>query len=300
MKASFSLAAVLLAVGPAIASPVDAAVNGVLPGTPSVLRGLEEAQEKVRGNVVERAVCNADNVLRGLRNPTQTASASAFCSTYLQSTSTVTATTIVPETTLVPVSTTVSVIATETETITVATSTILCPANPAATQTLTCGLEGFGYSTYLISQQANLTAAQCEQSCLSDPNCRSFQTQTGGGQYCNTYNQQTAGNVLEVDVDYTFYDRDCITDFTPAGCTSPSVKAKRDIATPTYLVTVPASRISSACSCFITSPDAPATKTTVVPYTSVTTATTVIPVTVTATQTTDVFVTTTAYVTAAP
>ena len=170
MKASFSLAAVLLAVGPAIASPVDAAVNGVLPGTPSVLRGLEEAQEKVRGNVVERAgklqheagknsnradilnlVCNADNVLRGLRNPyafpispfikevvlmgsysrTQTASASAFCSTYLQSTSTVTATTIVPETTLVPVSTTVSVIATETETIAVLVSAMITRRSPS-------------------------------------------------------------------------------------------------------------------------------------------------------------------------
>ena len=102
-----------------------------------------------------------------------------------------------------------------------ATSTILCPANPAATQTLTCGLEGFGYSVYLISQQPGLTAAQCEQSCLSDPNCRSFQTQTGGDQYCNKYNQPTAGNILEVDADYTFYDRDCITDFTPVSSCIP-------------------------------------------------------------------------------
>ena len=163
MKASFSLAAVLLAVGPAIASPVDTAVNGVLPGTPSAPRGLEVAQEKVRGNVVERAgklqhkpgknqtvltflIQNATRTMSfaasGIRTPfpfspfikeivlmgsyfrTQTASASVFCSTYLQSTSTVTATTIVPETTVVPVTTIVSVTATETETIAVLVSAV--------------------------------------------------------------------------------------------------------------------------------------------------------------------------------
>lgn len=55
MKTSFSFAAVLLAASTAIASPVGIAVNGVLPGTPSVPRGLQEARENVRGVVVERA-----------------------------------------------------------------------------------------------------------------------------------------------------------------------------------------------------------------------------------------------------
>ena len=50
----------------------------------------------------------------------------------------------------------------------------------------------------------------------------------------------------------------------------PTMKAKRAVPIPTYLATVPASRISSACSCFITAADPEATVTSVVPLTSTT------------------------------
>ena len=47
---------------------------------------------------------------------------------------------------------------------------------------------------------------------------------------------------------------------TQPGCSaSPTAKAKRQVATPSELTTYPPSRISSACSCFITSPLAPTT-----------------------------------------
>ena len=63
MKASVSLATVLLALGPAVASAQ--VVNGVLSGQPTAVpRALRE-----RDDLVNRAACNADNVLRDLRNP---------------------------------------------------------------------------------------------------------------------------------------------------------------------------------------------------------------------------------------
>lgn len=55
MKTFISFATILLAASPVIASPVSTAVNGILTGTPSLPRGLHEAQENARGVVVERA-----------------------------------------------------------------------------------------------------------------------------------------------------------------------------------------------------------------------------------------------------
>ncbi len=67
MKTVFSLTAILLAAGSAIAGPVLTPINGVIPGAPPQDNSLE-----VRDDIVKRspsAGCNADNVLRALRNP---------------------------------------------------------------------------------------------------------------------------------------------------------------------------------------------------------------------------------------
>ena len=111
--------------------------------------------------------------------------------------------------------------------------------------------------------------------CLADPNCQSFQVQASASEYCNLFNVPTSGNVEYAPADvYTFFDRDCSQYLPPACSSAPAKKAKRDVPIPSYIpATVPPSRISSACSCLITSPDAVATSTVVVPQTSVATAT---------------------------
>ncbi|MCJ1404844.1 hypothetical protein MMC11_008070 [Xylographa trunciseda] len=301
MRSSFSAAVALLAAAPAFASPIAAVpVNGVLPGTSSQVK----ARAKVDYPVIEaRATqtCNADNVLRDLRNPTDSVAASSFCSTLLQQTSTVTVTTVVPETTTVAITDTTFVTGTSTEISTVATSTVLCAAQPTSAVT-TCDYPALGYGAYLISSTPNTDPITCHESCLADPNCQSFQVQAAASQYCNLFNVPTAGSVEYDPGDiYTFYDRDC-SQYLPPVCTSPSAKkAKRDVPIPSFLpATVPYSRISSACSCFITSADAPATATVVVSQTSVATDTTTAIATVTTEVVIVVDTTVTAIITAAP
>ncbi|MCJ1421176.1 Mucin-5B [Xylographa parallela] len=301
MRSFFSAAIALLAATPVFASPIAAGpVNGILPGTgPQV-----KPRAKVDHPVIEaRATqtCNADNVLRDLRNPTVSVAASSFCSTFLQQTSTVTVTTVVPQTTIVAVTDTTLVTATSTEVSTVVASTILCAAQPTSSPT-TCNYPAYGYGYDLISSTPNIDPITCHELCLSDPTCESFQVQTGGSQFCNLFNLPTAGNVQYAPGDvFTFFDRDC-SQYLPPGCTSaPLKKEKRTVPVPSYIpATVPPSRISSACSCFITSPNAPATSTVVVPLTSVTTATTTAIVTVTTGVVVVVDTTVVAIVTAAP
>ncbi|MCJ1433467.1 hypothetical protein MMC27_002829 [Xylographa pallens] len=282
MRSSFSAAIVLLAASSVFASPIAAGpVNGVLPGTGPQVKPRAEVDHPV---IEARATqtCDADNVLRDLRNPTDSVAASSFCSTFLQQTSTVTVTTVVPETTTVAVTDTTLVTAIITEVSTVATSTILCAAQPTSSP-ITCNYPAYGYDSDLISSNPNTDPITCHELCLSDPNCQSFQIEAGGAQYCNLFNLPTAGNVEYAPGDgYTFFDRDC-SQYLPPGCSSsPMKKEKRTVPIPSYIpATVPPSRISSACSCFITSPDAPATSTVVVPLTSVTTATTTAIVTIT-------------------
>jgi len=148
--------------------------------------------------------------------------------------------------------------------------TELC-ATPTAP--VTCGLEGYGYGTYLISAQSGIESVACHKLCLTTAGCKSFQTLAGGQQTCNLFNAATAGNMQPAPgAGFTFYDRDC-TDLLPAGCTAPPSKAKRNAPIPTYLATVPATRISSACSCFITSALPVTTKTIITLQTGSTTNT---------------------------
>ncbi|MCJ1379209.1 hypothetical protein MMC17_002309 [Xylographa soralifera] len=274
MRSSFSAAIVLLASSPVFASPIAAGpVNGVLPGTVTQVK----PRAKVDHPVIEaRATqtCNADNVLRDLRNPTDSVGASAFCSTFLQQTSTVTVTTVVPETTTVAITDTTFITGTTTEVSTLATSTILCAAQPTSALT-TCNYLAYGYGSFLISSTPEIDPVTCHEMCLADPNCQSFQIENGGLDYCNLYDVPTSGNVEYAPGDiFSFFDRDC-PQYLPPGCGSaPMKKEKRQVPIPSYIpATVPPSRISSACSCFITSPDAPATSTVVVPQTSVATVT---------------------------
>ncbi|MCJ1290431.1 Mucin-5B [Xylographa carneopallida] len=301
MKSSFAAAIVLLAATPVFTSPIAAGpVNGVLPGPPSLVKRVEVDYPVIEARATQ--TCNADNVLRDLRNPTVSIAASSFCSAYLQKTSTVTVTTVVPQTSVVAVTDTTLVTQTTTEVSTVVASTILCAA-PSSTGT-TCNYPGYGYASDLISSTPNTDPVTCHEQCLADPTCQSFQVETVGAQYCNLFNLPTAGNVQYAPNDvFTFFDRDCPQYLPPAcGATSaPARKAKRTVPVPTYIpATVPASRISSACSCFITAPSAAATATVVVPQTSVTTATTTAIVTATTEAVVVVTTTVVAVVTAAP
>ncbi|MCJ1393391.1 hypothetical protein MMC18_006265, partial [Xylographa bjoerkii] len=282
MRSSFSTAIALLAATPVFASPIATGpVNGVLVGTVPQVKPRAEIDHPV---IEARATqtCNADNVLRDLRNPTDSVAASSFCSTFLQQTSTVTVTTVVPETTTVPITDTTFVTATTTEIDTVATSTILCAAAATATLT-TCDYPAYGYVSDLISLNPNTDPVTCHELCLADPTCQSFQVESGGQMYCNLFSQPTYNNVEYAPNDiYTFYDRDCQQYLPPSCGSAPMKKEKRAVPIPSYIpATVPYSRISSACSCFITAADAPATSTVVVPQTSIATATTTDIVTVT-------------------
>ncbi|MCJ1360427.1 MAG: hypothetical protein MMC33_010432 [Icmadophila ericetorum] len=294
MKATFSLAAVLLLAAPIAAAPTSSNINGVIYSTVGD-RGLDE-----------RAVCNHDNVLRDLLNTQVAAQASVFCSAYLQSTITVTATATLSETNTASVTDTLIVTATTTVIDDVATTTILCPASPTATLT-TCNYPAYGFSTYLISQNPNTDPYTCHELCLADPNCQSFQIQAGGQMYCNLYNVPTYNNVEYAPGDvFTFFDRDC-TQYTSGDCGSSPDKReihqekREQLPNPTYIpATVPPSRVSSACSCFITSPSAPATATVTATTTNINTVTITTFATATAEDVVVESVTTTAIVTAPP
>ncbi|MCJ1322962.1 hypothetical protein MMC15_008312 [Xylographa vitiligo] len=300
MRSSFSAAIVFLAATPAFASPIAAGpVNGVLPGTVSHAKRVEVPHPVIEARATQ--TCNADNVLRDLRNPTDSVAASSFCSTYLQQTSTVTVTTVVPETTTVAITDTTLITGTTTETSTVVATTVLCAAQPTS-PTTTCDYPAYGFQYYLISSTPGVDPVTCHEMCLADPNCQSFQVQASASEYCNLFNVPTSGNVEYAPADvYTFFDRDCSQYLPPACSSAPAKKAKRDVPIPSYIpATVPPSRISSACSCLITSPDAVATSTVVVPQTSVATATTTAIVTTTTEVVVVVDTTVTAISTAAP
>lgn len=160
--------------------------------------------------------CNADNVLRALRNPTRAAGASVFCSGYLQSTLTVT--TVIPSTSAITKTETTATTTTTTALTTApTTTTVTCAAAP--TSPPTCGFAAYGFSTYLISQTDSTDPTTCHEYCLANPNCKSFQVQLGGASYCNLYNAATAGNVQAAPGDqYYFYDRNC-PDYLPVRAT---------------------------------------------------------------------------------
>ncbi|MCJ1288420.1 Mucin-5B [Xylographa opegraphella] len=300
MRSSISAAIVLLAASPSFASPVAIGpVNGILPGAVSQEKRAEVDHPVIEARATQ--VCNADNVLRDLRNPTVSVAASSFCSAFLQQTSTVTVTTVVPQTTTVAVTDTTLVTETSTEVSIVATTTALCAAQPTSSATV-CDYPAYGYAYYVISSTPGIDPTTCHENCLADSTCQSFQVELGGLGYCNLFNVPTTGNVQYISQDsFYFFDRDC-PQYLPPGCTSaPARKEKRTVPIPTYIpATVPPSRVSSACSCFITSPYEPATSTVVVPQTSVDTATTTAVVTATTEVVVVVDTTIVTYTTVAP
>ncbi|KAI9681958.1 MAG: hypothetical protein M1817_000012 [Caeruleum heppii] len=286
------LIAGLLAVSPAVAGAIPPVENGVLPGSPPNVEARNvEARTGGSG-------CNADNVLRALRNPTRSVGASAFCSTFLRSTVSETTTVAKPTTITETATSTTTTTSTTSSTVVAATASALCPAGPTPGQT--CGFEAYGFSSVLISQTPNTDGFMCHEMCLRNPNCRSFQVQTGGARFCNLFTAPTAGNVSPAPGGgFTFYDRNC-PDFLPPACSAPARKMKRDEPIPPYLATVPPTRISSACSCFITSPAAPVTVVSTVESATTTTTTSTTITTTTSTSTTLSSVTTTSVSRAAP
>ncbi|KAF7512079.1 hypothetical protein GJ744_002792 [Endocarpon pusillum] len=271
---------IFLAAGRVIAAPTELnSINGVIPGGPPGAPSKRDDGNKGQG--VGFGSCNADPVFRDLRKDNNAAGASAFCSSYIRPTATVSTTVSVPTTSTVIKYSTTSTTTTITSIVT-GTSTVTCAAQPTAPTT--CGFDAYGFGQFLISQNSGVDPIDCHERCLADINCQSFQVQNGGAMFCNLYNVVTAGNVVPAPGGgFTFYDRDC-PDLLPVQCTRAPAKQKRQnpaVPTPSYFATVPPSHISSACSCFITASLAPST-------TTVTQQTT-IPTTITATSiTTDV------------
>lgn len=229
---SFSLA-VLLAVGQVTAAPAELqAINGVIPGGPPsnikrqignegngngfgcklTLQALKKYPNMTLTFFFSQA-CNADPIFRALRKDNDVQGASSFCSSYIRPTATVSVTVSVPTTAIVTEFATTSTTTTTTAIVT-GTSTVTCAAEPTAPTT--CGVEAFGFGSFLISSEPNVDPIDCHEKCLADVNCKSFQVQSGGG-FCNTFNAVTAGNVQPAPGSgFTFYDRDC-SDLLPVG-----------------------------------------------------------------------------------
>lgn len=266
-----------------------AAPPGIIELTPE--NGLAPEPRHVKERTVH-SLCKLNPVYYLFKSRPRSVAASSFCSSYIRPTSTLRATT----TKVVVLTELTTQTATEATTTvasnTVATVTELC-ATPTAP--VTCGLEAFGFGQFLISSTSGLSGLACHRLCLVTPGCISFQTQTGGANFCNLFNAPTAGNVQPAPGSGFFvYDRDC-TDLLPAGCAL-SQKFKRTVPLPPWIPPAIPSIISAACTCLITS--APATTTTViVPVTTSTTTTDVIVTTVTSVQTDTVDVTYVTYTT---
>lgn len=148
----------------------------------------------------DSAGCNADNVLRALRNPTRSASASVFCSEYLQSTSTVCTTITVTEIETGAITTATTALTTD-----ASTTTVTCAAAP--TLLPTCGFETDDFPIYMISSTPSTNPTTCHEKCLADPNCKDFQVQVGGNSYCNLYNAREAWNVQSAPSSQYFFYR---------------------------------------------------------------------------------------------
>jgi hypothetical protein len=115
MKVIFSSLAILLAASSTLASPTGTgATHGVLPGKPSG-PAPTPVKRDLKGRTTNLPGCNADNVLRALRSNLHSVAASSFCSTFLQSTTTITATTVVPDTVVSTSTAVVTVTATTTD-----------------------------------------------------------------------------------------------------------------------------------------------------------------------------------------
>ncbi|KAI9660860.1 MAG: Lanosterol 14-alpha-demethylase [Trizodia sp. TS-e1964] len=232
-------------------------------------------------------VCNADNVLRDLRNPTRAAGASVFCSQYISKIVSTTVTTTAYATSYTTAVTTSFTTATSTIT-SVSTSTVLCP--PPNDSTAFCGVPAIPNPDYQIIYLDGKDPTECHQLCLANPNCQSFSIDTDVT--VNNCALQSVPSIEELLLDTIgsrlFYDVGC-TDYLPDACRGQRLRKNLAViekrvtgsgsgpSTPSYLATVPASRISSACSCFITGPAVTntITHTTSTTFLSATTTTTV-------------------------
>jgi hypothetical protein len=247
IKMKFIVAVLLFSL--TAANPVHNVINGVIAG--SMAARIAERDNDCPVETGKTATnCNADNVLRALRGTKCAPTASPFCSIFIGKTAITTVSTLFPVTDIVTVTSTTTVETTITiEDVT--TSMILCAASPTAAVT-TCNYPAYGFSFYLISSTPNTDPVTCHEKCLQDPNCKSFQVQSGALQYCSLYNVPTSGNVQYAPSDvFTFFDRDC-SQYLPPGCGGSPAKVKRTITSrPSCVPTVCDSRLSSACSCLL-------------------------------------------------
>ncbi|KAI9794949.1 MAG: hypothetical protein M1833_007323 [Piccolia ochrophora] len=164
--------------------------------------------------IKERAVCNADNVLRALRNPTRSVAASTFCSEYLRPTSASTATA-----TETAISTVGVASDNPTDTVTIGRTTVTTSIGSTTVTETTTTL-----STVTTTIPTTATVVQASTATVTS-------TITTNAQAPDTTIISGVSTVTE---------------------TAPAPLKKRDVPIPDYLATVPGSRISSACSCFVT------------------------------------------------
>lgn len=154
--------------------------------------------------------CVSDDILRALKNPqvpplchpfvadlhrSRIGGASSFCSSY-----------IFPSSASSPVLNTSQIVQSP---LPLATTTSVCGNTFPASSTL-CGLEAYGFQSYLIIQFDKTRPTDCHLSCLADWNCKSFQVQVNSSRYCNLYSSPVSGNVQAASGSgYFAYDKMC-------------------------------------------------------------------------------------------
>ncbi|KAH6723511.1 hypothetical protein BKA61DRAFT_12451 [Leptodontidium sp. MPI-SDFR-AT-0119] len=108
-------------------------------------------------------------------------------------------------------------------------STTTLPQPPAATGSLCptavagqiCGVPGWGYAENNLYTGSPVDGASCHQLCLTNPDCKSFQTQDSSYEapQCNLYRVDSSGNnTIPGAAPYLFYDRGC-PEYAPVACT---------------------------------------------------------------------------------
>ncbi|KAN0110440.1 hypothetical protein V8E51_006827 [Hyaloscypha variabilis] len=237
--------------GCAVAAPSSASTHDIdLPGTGTAVVGARGALE---GRTLNPTYCYHDNPLRDLLNTKVAASASVFCSGYLQQTS------IVTQTFTAYTSTSTSLTTSTTTTDTTTTATITAPTT-IVTSTLECGVSGYGTGAYDfdVNESFGGTVNDCQAHCAGE-NAVSFGY---GSNTCACYNQNVQTNVFEQSgTGYTFYDIGCNLGGNAKRVVAPAPTCvAKPQANPTY-INFATSLISSACSCLISSASAPCTVT---------------------------------------
>ncbi|KAI9836746.1 MAG: hypothetical protein M1838_004959 [Thelocarpon superellum] len=207
---------------------------------------LASPHQVEHGNPEKRCACQTGSILSLMALPTNSASASSYCSYLFEPLTTIT---IYTGTSTRTASTEVFTTSTSTSTITEnGVSTVYCPAAP--TPSAICDQPGNILIDYDLLTFDGISGEACQQYCLADPACKGIQygTYESNPPHCALISRPFTQGDIDPGQSFNLYDRDC-QDLLPSQCTP---LAKRDfVPAPSYLTGDSPSQISSACSCLV-------------------------------------------------